>query len=221
MRFDIDFFIKCTIKIMEKIPITLFIGISSFILSLILSCFMLFLINSKLKVLKILGRLYISFFRSTPYITQLFILYYGLPQIIISLRVLSPLLVFIFSSAMNISAFNTEIIRGGLLSVDKGQKEAAISIGMTKFQMYWEIIIPQAFISIFPSLGNTLVGSIKNAAVAFTIGAVDILSQAKISAAKGYNYMEAYIAAGLVYWLLIVFIDKIQKLQEKRVYKHL
>lgn len=221
MRFDIDFFIKCTIKIMEKIPITLFIGITSFILSLLLSFFILFLLNSKLKILKILARLYISFFRSTPYITQLFILYYGLPQIIVSLRGLSPLLVFIVSSALNISAFNTEIIRGGLLSVDKGQKEAAISIGMTKFQMYWEIIIPQAFISIFPSLGNTLVGSIKNAAVAFTIGAVDILSQAKISAAKGYNYMEAYIAAGIVYWLLIVFIDKIQKLLEKRVYRHL
>ncbi len=221
MRFDIDFFIKCTIKIMEKIPITLFIGITSFILSLLLSFFILFLLNSKLKILKILARLYISFFRSTPYITQLFILYYGLPQIIVSLRGLSPLLVFIVSSALNISAFNTEIIRGGLLSVDKGQKEAAISIGMTKFQMYWEIIIPQAFISIFPSLGNTLVGSIKNAAVAFTIGAVDILSQAKISAAKGYNYMEAYIAAGIVYWLLIVFVDKIQKLLEKRVYRHL
>lgn len=130
-------------------------------------------------------------------------------------------MVFIVSSSLNISAFNTEIIRGGLLSVDKGQKEAAISIGMNKFQMYWQIIIPQAFISIFPSLGNTLVGTIKNAAVAFTIGAVDILSQAKISAAKGYNYMEAYIAAGLVYWLLIVFVDKLQKLLEKRVYKHL
>ena len=74
----------------------------------------------------------------------------------------------VISLAMNSSAFIAETIRGGLMSVDKGQKEAALSIGMSPIAMYMEIILPQAFIAAFPSLGNSFIGMVKNTAIGFT-----------------------------------------------------
>ncbi|WP_252507769.1 amino acid ABC transporter permease [Treponema denticola] len=189
----------------------------AFVLGLLLEI----LRNSKIKIIKHLTSVYISFFRSTPYITQLFIFYFGLPQVIIPLRAVSAESALVITIAMNSSAFIAETIRGGLLSVDKGQKEAALSIGMSSFDMMKEIILPQAFVASLPSLGNAFVGMIKSTAVGFTIGVVELLSQAKMMGAAALNFFESYVAAGIVYWLIIIVIDHLQKKLEKRVCKYL
>lgn len=189
----------------------------AFVLGLLLEI----LRNSKIKMIKHLTSVYISFFRSTPYVTQLFIFYYGLPQVIIPLRAVSAESALVITIAMNSSAFIAETIRGGLLSVDKGQKEAALSIGMSSFDMMKEIILPQAFVASLPSLGNAFVGMIKSTTVGFTIGVVELLSQAKIMGAASFNFFESYVAAGIVYWLIIIVIDHLQKIVEKRVCKYL
>ena len=98
------------------------------------------------------------------------------------------------------------------MSVDKGQKEAALSIGMSPFAMYKEIILPQAFIAAFPSLGNSFIGMVKNTAIGFTIGVIEMLS---------LRFMEAYIAVGIVYWGMLVLINRILKRMEVRICKHL
>lgn len=221
MRFNVEFFIQCFPELIAKIPFTLWLGIVSFAASFLLAVILAIFRNSRFGPVRWIIAVYISFFRSTPYITQLFIFYYGLPQIFTGLRSMSAETAFIISVALNSSAFITEIIRGGLLSVDKGQKEAALSVGMNKFQMMREVVVPQAFVTALPSLGNSLVGTIKNTAVAFTIGVVEILSQSKVLGAVGFNYMEAYIAAGLVYWVLILFVDLCQKQVEKRICRFL
>lgn len=221
MRFDFNFFLQCFPTLIAKIPFTLYLGIISFVASMALAIVILIIRNSKISVFRWFAELFVSFFRSTPYITQLFIFYYGLPQLIPSLVNLSAETSFVISVALNSSAFIVEILRGGLLSVDKGQREAALSIGLNKFQVMTQVVIPQAFVSILPALGNTFVGAVKNTAIAFTIGVVEILSESKILAARGFNYMEAYIAAGIVYWILILAIDLVQKRLEKRVCKFL
>lgn len=221
MRFDFNFFLECFPALIAKIPFTLYLGIISFIASMALAIVLLILRNSKIGIFRGFAKLFVSFFRSTPYITQLFIFYYGLPQLIPSLVNLSAESSFVVSVALNSSAFIVEILRGGLLAVDKGQREAALSIGLNKFQVMTQVVIPQAFVSILPSLGNTFVGAVKNTAIAFTIGVVEILSESKILAARGFNYMEAYIAAGIVYWILILAIDLVQNRLEKRVCKFL
>lgn len=221
MRFNFAFFLSCFPELFMKIPFTLWLGLISFVASFVLAGFITVLRNVKWRSIKAVVAVYISFFRSTPYITQLFIFYYGLPQLIPSFRTMTASTAFVISVALNTSAFLTEIIRGGLLAVDKGQKEAALSVGMSKFQMMREIILPQALVSAFPALGNALVGTVKNTAVAFTVGVVEILSESKILAAQGFNYMEAYIAAGIVYWILILFLDAIQKQAEKHANKFL
>ena len=87
--------------------------------------------------------------------------------------------------------------------------------------MYKEIILPQAFVAAFPSLGNSFITMIKNTAIGFTIGVVELLSQAKMMGASSLNFFEAYIAVGIVYWVVLVVVDRILKIMEVRICKYL
>lgn len=221
MNFDIEFFISIFPKLMLKIPYTLYLGCISFAIAFVLGLFLEICFTSKNKILRGIAGLYISYFRSTPYITQLFIFYFGLPQIFPVMRNLVGGTVLVITIAMNSAAFIAEVIRGGLQSVDKGQKEAAQSIGLGSVRTYTEIILPQAFVAAFPSLGNSFISMIKNTAIGFTIGVVDILAQAKILAASSLNFFEAYISVGVVYWIILVVIDKGLRYIESKICKFL
>lgn len=87
--------------------------------------------------------------------------------------------------------------------------------------MYKEIILPQAFIAAFPSLGNSFISMIKNTAIGFTIGVIEMLSQAKILGGSSLRFMEAYIAVGIIYWIVLLIIDKCLKCLEVRICRHL
>lgn len=147
--------------------------------------------------------------------------YFGLPQIFPVMRNLVGGTVLVITIAMNSAAFISEVIRGGLLAVDKGQREAALSIGLSPINAYKEVILPQAFVAAFPSLGNSFISMIKNTAIGFTIGVVDILAQAKILAASSLNFFEAYISVGIVYWVVLVVIDWILRYIESKICKYL
>lgn len=221
MNFDVEFFFSIFPKLMLKIPHTLWLGCIAFAIAFVLGLLLEICYTSKNVVLRKLAGLYISYFRSTPYITQLFIFYFGLPQLFPVMKNIVGSTALVITIAMNSAAFIAEIIRGGLLSVDKGQREAALSIGLSTVSMYKEIILPQAFIAAFPALGNSFIMMIKNTAIGFTIGVVDILAQAKILAASTLNFFEAYISVGVVYWIVLVAIDKILKHMEARICKYL
>lgn len=221
MRFDFSFFFSTFPKLIAKIPYTLYLGLLSFLIAFAIGLVVELLYTSKNKVVRTLASLYISYFRSTPYIMQLFVFYYGIPQMFDFMKGLSAPVAMVISVAMNCSAFIAETIRGGLLSVDKGQKEAALSIGLSKFDIYKEIILPQAFVAAFPSLGNSFISMIKNTAIGFTIGVIEMMSQAKLLAGSSLNFMEAYIAVGIVYWIFLVVINRVLKLMEKRICRHL
>ena len=210
MDFDTQFFVSIFPKLMLKIPYTLCLGCVAFAIAFVLGLFLEICFTSRFKILRTLAGLYISYFRSTPYITQLFIFYFGLPQIF-------P----VITIAMNSAAFISEVIRGGLLAVDKGQREAALSIGLSPVSAYKEVILPQAFVAAFPSLGNSFISMIKNTAIGFTIGVVDILAQAKILAASSLNFFEAYISVGVVYWVVLVVIDRLLRYMESKICKYL
>ena len=123
----------------------------------------------------------------------------------------------IISISMNSAAFISEIIRGGLLSVNKGQMEAAVSIGLTRFQALRKIIFPQAFVVALPGLGNSFISMLKSTAMGFTIGVVELLAKAKIGSATSYRYLESYMAVGIIYWGMMLMIGYFQKKLEKRV----
>jgi len=128
MKFDVIYFFEQFPRLIVKVPFTFFLGTTAFILALFMGILLALAKNSRIRLIRGSAALYVSYFRSTPYITQLFILYFGLPQIIDPLKAMTAETALIISISMNSSAFISEIIRGGLLSVNKGQMEAAVSI---------------------------------------------------------------------------------------------
>ena len=221
MKFDVKFFFSIIPKLILKIPYTLWLGCIAFAIAFVLGLILEICYTSKNVIIRKIAGLYISYFRSTPYITQLFICYFGLPQIIPAMRNVVGATALVITIAMNSAAFIAEVIRGGLLAVDRGQREAALSIGLSPINVYKEIILPQAFVAAFPSLGNSFIMMIKNTAIGFTIGVVDILAQAKILAASSLNFFEAYISVGVVYWIILVLIDKLLKYIESKICRYL
>lgn len=221
MKFDVKFFFSIIPKLILKIPYTLWLGCIAFAIAFVLGLILEICYTSKNVIIRKIAGLYISYFRSTPYITQLFIFYFGLPQIIPAMRNVVGATALVITIAMNSAAFIAEVIRGGLLAVDRGQREAALSIGLSPTNVYKEIILPQAFVAAFPSLGNSFIMMIKNTAIGFTIGVVDILAQAKILAASSLNFFEAYISVGVVYWIILVLIDKLLKYIESKICRYL
>lgn len=217
MKFDVIYFFEQFPRLIVKVPFTFLLGTIAFVLALFMGVLLALAKNSRFRFIRGFSALYVSYFRSTPYITQLFILYFGLPQIIDSLKAMTAETALIVSISMNSAAFISEIIRGGLLSVNKGQMEAAISIGMSKFQALWKIIFPQAFVVALPGLGNSFISMLKSTAMGFTIGVVELLAKAKIGSAMSYRYLESYMAVGIIYWGMMLIIGFFQKKPEKRV----
>ncbi|MCI9238693.1 amino acid ABC transporter permease [Lachnospiraceae bacterium 50-23] len=217
MKFDVIYFFEQFPRLIVKVPFTFFLGTIAFILALFMGILLALAKNSRIRLIRGSAALYVSYFRSTPYITQLFILYFGLPQIIDPLKAMTAETALIISISMNSAAFISEIIRGGLLSVNKGQMEAAVSIGLTRFQALRKIIFPQAFVVALPGLGNSFISMLKSTAMGFTIGVVELLAKAKIGSATSYRYLESYMAVGIIYWGMMLMIGYFQKKLEKRV----
>ena len=118
--------------------------------------------------------------------------------------------------SFNMGAFMSESIRGALLSVDEGQKEAAYSLGMTNFQLITRIIIPQAVRVALPPLFNDVINLIKMTSLAFMLGVPDIMGAAKIEGAKTFRYFEIYAAVMLIYWVIIFLLGLVHKVLEKK-----
>ena len=221
MKFDFIYFLGEFPRLIVKVPYTLFLGILAFVAAMLMGLLLALAKQSRFRLLRGVSNLYVSYFRSTPYITQLFILYFGLPQIIYAMREMSAQTALILSISMNSAAFISEILRGGLLSVDKGQMEAALSIGMSKLQALRTVVLPQAFTVALPALGNSFISMIKSTAMGFTIGVVELLAKAKIGSAKSYCYLESYVAVGLIYWGMMIVIGYFQRKLEKRLGRYL
>ena len=156
-------------------------------------------------------------FRGTPFIGQLFLIYFGIPRIIPILIDMNRVQAFIVTMSLNTAAYVSEILRGALLSVDKGQIEAAESIGLRNLQMMKNIIIPQAIPVAIPSLVNNLIDTIKGSSLAFTIGIIDITAVAKIDAGITYQYFEAYTAMVMLYWIVVLLLERVQKKLENKI----
>ena len=170
----------------------------------------------KVKGLHQLTRVYVSVMRGTPIVAQLYFFYYGLALYSAVIRDMTPLVAVAVVMSFNMGAFMSESIRGALLSVDEGQKEAAYSLGMTNFQLITRIIIPQAVRVALPPLFNDVINLIKMTSLAFMLGVPDIMGAAKIEGAKTFRYFEIYAAVMLIYWVIIFLLGLVHKVLEKK-----
>lgn len=207
---------SCTKTIVKALPVTLQLTFISFALALVLAVIAALIDYFKIPVLRQIFGVYVSFFRGTPLIPQLFLLYFGIPTFVPSLRSISAMTVCVVGLTLNTAAYMKEVVRGSLLSVPVGQKEAALAHGMSSMQAMFRIILPQAARVAIPSLFNNLVDVVKGTSMAFTIGVVEITAAANLRASVTFNYFESYMVLMLVYWVIILILERIEAVIEKR-----
>ncbi len=164
-----------------------------------------------------LARVYVSFFRGTPLLVQLFMIYYGLPQLGIQL---DPLPAALIGFSLNMAAYTAEILRAAIASIDRGQWEAAASIGMGRAQTLYRAILPQAARTALPPLGNSFISLVKDTALAATIQVPELFRQAQLITARTFEIFTMYLAAALIYWMLASVLAYFQGRLEHRVNRH-
>ncbi len=158
--------------------------------------------------------LYIWWMRGTPLLMQLFLIYYGLPQAGITL---DPFPAAVIGMTLNSSAYIAEILRGGILSIDKGQIEAARSLGMTYMQSMRWVIFPQTLPRIMPPLGNEAVARLKDSSLVSTIAMVDLMRSAQQMIATTFRPLEVFFAAGILYLVLTTAFTVVFGLWERKL----
>lgn len=145
---------------------------------------------------------YVWFFRGTPALLQLFILYFGVPQLFDNQTLTNELTAFraaILAFGVNEGAYMTEIARSGILSVESGQMDAAKSLGMTQLQAMRHIVLPQALRVVLPPTGNEFIAMLKNTSIASAIGLVELLQASRLIYSVNFNIMELLVVAAIWY----------------------
>ncbi|MBR5560007.1 MAG: amino acid ABC transporter permease, partial [Clostridia bacterium] len=167
------------------------------------------------KLAHILIGVYIQVFRGTPMIVQAMVIYYGSMQYLgIDMERTAAAILII---SINTGAYMAEIIRGGIISVDKGQFEAAHAIGMTHWQTMTTVILPQAIRNILPSVGNELIVNIKDSSVLNVISVSELFFQAKSAAGSYYMYFEVFFIIAVIYLVLTVTVSRVLRFVEKKM----
>lgn len=197
--------------VLVTLKIVILAGVIGFILGIILSLFKI----SRFKILGFIADAYTSIFRGTPLVLQLMLIYYGSPQLIG--YQIEPYTAAILSFALNSGAYISEVIRGGILAVDKGQREAAMALGIPYGKMMWDIILPQALKNILPALMNEFISLTKESAIVTTIGVMDIMRRSYQVGAENYSFFEPLLIAGLIYYLMVIILTFLGKALERRM----
>jgi len=216
---DWEFMISAFPTLIQALPITLFMAVAAMIFAIIGGLILALITKNKIPVLHQLSKLYISFFRGVPTLVQLFLIYYGLPQLFPEMSKMTALTAAIIGLSLKNAAYLAEIFRAALNSVDEGQLEACLSVGMTKFQAYRRIILPQAIRNAIPATGNTFIGLLKETSLAFTLGVMEMFAQGKMYASGNLKYFETYLAVAIVYWILTMIYSILQDLFERAMSK--
>ncbi|WP_111644325.1 amino acid ABC transporter permease [Paranoxybacillus vitaminiphilus] len=217
MNLNFSQFVPSIPFILEGVLVTLKIvalaALLGFALGVILALFKI----GRMKVLTWFADAYTSVFRGTPLVLQLMIIYFGLPQIIGFEIEAFPAAVIAFG--LNSAAYISEIIRAGIMAVDKGQREAAMALGIPYKSMMRDIILPQAFKNILPALVNEFITLTKESAVVTVIGAMDIMRRAYIVGGEKYAFFEPLLIAGVIYYILVMILTLLGKAVEGRMRK--
>ena len=217
MLFDINNFTSLFPIVLSSLGLTSEIAILSLIGTLFLSLFIAIVRYYKMPVLTQFFDIFITVFRATPLVVELFMIFFALPCIFPALRDMTPFQAVVLSLIFNTSAFMAESFRAALESVDRGQVEACYSLGMTKRQAMMRVILPQAFVVAVPSIGNHFIGIIKGTALGFTVGLADVMGTAKMEAALSLRFFEAYLCVTVVYLVIVLAVEFVLRLIERRL----
>lgn len=207
--------------ILEGLGKTLIIAFFAVILGIILGGLVALIRNyheetKKAKVANFISKLYVTIIRGTPAVLQLMIIYY----VIFRTVDINTILVGVIAFGINSGAYVSEIIRAGINSIDRGQKEAADSLGLTYRETMKSIILPQAVRNVLPALSNEFITLLKETSVAGYIGIIDLVKAADIIASGTYNYFFPLIIIAIIYLILTIGLSKLLTIFEKKVLSH-
>lgn len=215
MNFNFDFLSKYSNYFITGTKITLILAFSAVLIGTILGLFLSLMKLSKIKVLKAISIAYIEFVRGTPLLIQIWIIYIGLP--LVTGIDLPDIVTGIIALSLNSGAYVAEIIRAGIEAVDKGQMEAARSLGMKPGLAMRKIIIPQAFKNILPALGNEFISIIKESSMVSVIGVAELMYNSGTVRAASFRGLEPLIVAAVIYFIITFILTRIMNMVERRL----
>lgn len=200
--------------LLAGLGITLQLAITGIILASIIGILCAVINVSKNNYLKIITSIYIHIIRGTPFLVQAYIIYFGLPGAL-GIR-MSEMTAGIIAISLNAGAYMAEIIRGGIEAVDKGQMEAARSLGLPSHKAMQKIILPQALRTMTPSLMNQFIITLKDTSILSIIGIRELTMAGKLVIAKTYESMAMWSIVALYYFIIIYAITKISRYMERK-----
>ena len=193
---------------------TLPLTVISFVLGLLLALVVALARVSEAWWLRTPARIYVSIIRGTPLLVQLFIIFFGLPQVGIKLP---GFIAACLALSLNVAGYAAEIIRAAILSVPRGQVEAATTIGMERWQAMRRIVLPQAARIAVPPLSNTLLSLVKDTSLVSVVLVTDLFREAQLAAALSTEYLPLYLLAALYYWIVCSALSLVQDRLEDRL----
>lgn len=214
--FSVSYFLEALPKLASTIGLTLELSLLSALFALVLGVATAIVRYYRVPVLRPITSVYLSIFRSTPLMPQLFLFYFGLATVSTFIRDMDALTAACIIMSLHQGSYMAENIRGALMSVDEGQKEAASSLGFSSLQTMFHIILPQAARVAIPPLFNDFVSILKMSSVVFVVGVTDLMGKAKILAGNSGRNFEVYVAVMLLYWVIVNLMNIVQRWLEKR-----
>lgn len=230
MRFDIGYMIKCIMPIISKFPITLYMAITATVLAVVFGLIFAVIVKKNIFILSKIVHFINSFLKGIPVLVILYVLYYSMPTVLASLAkslgfaydIKNPpkLLFGILAFGVTYIPYMCDMIISAYETIPKGQMEACNSIGFTTFQAMKRIIIPQMLVVCVPIFGNHFVNILKVTSLAYMVSIIEMMGAAKNYATGTQRFMETYIVAALIYWIVCIGFDKFFVLIEKNTGKY-
>ncbi|MDX1805783.1 MAG: amino acid ABC transporter permease [Paenisporosarcina sp.] len=198
-------------SLLKATLMTIFLAGISIVIALVIGFFTAIIRIVKVRILNGIANVYVSIIRGTPLLVQIFVIYYGLPQIGIAL---DPISSGIMALSLNAGAYLSESFRSSILAVDNGQMEASMAMGMTYSQALRRIILPQSLRIAIPTLSNSFIVLIKDTSLVSVITVTELLQMSSLIIAKTFEPLTIYLVAAAIYWVLISFfttlLDKLE-----------
>ena len=216
---DLEYMLGLVPVLLRYLPLTVGMALLAMVLALSLAVALAMVRVLRLPLLDPLVQGFVSFFRGSPLLVQLFLFYYGLPQIIPAFAAINGIQAAIAGLTLHFAAYMTESIRGAILGVDRSQWEASRSVGMTELQAMRRIILPQAARIAAPTLLNYFIDMIKATSLAFTLGVTELMGAAQKEAAGSFRYFEAFLLVAIFYWVLVESLSMAQRRLEVHLNK--
>lgn len=205
-------------SLLKATLMTIFLAAISIIIALVIGFFTAIVRIVKVRILNGVASTYVSIIRGTPLLVQIFVIYYGFPQIGITL---DPISSGILALSLNAGAYLSESFRASILAVDNGQMEASMSMGMTYSQALLRIILPQSLRIAIPTLSNSFIVLIKDTSLVSVITVTELLQMSSLIIAKTFEPLPIYLVAAAIYWVLITFFTTILDKLETKTSKYL